>query len=184
MTKGQTTTTAVSMLRAVNVAGQNMVKMSELAELYESLGFNDVRTYLQSGNVVFSHDSEDTAKVGTKIEKALERRLGLDVTVFLRTSEEMERVVEKKPLKQEKMIYITFLKTKPDSVPIERLNAVKGPGEEFRIIDREVFLYLPNGSGRTKLSNSYLERMLGLPATTRNWNTVTALAEMSGRASR
>ena len=184
MTKSPTTTTAVSLLRAVNVAGQNMVKMSELAELYESLGFKDVRTYLQSGNVVFSHNSEDPAEAATKIEQALERRLGLDVTVCLRTSEEMGGVVAKNPFQHQKMIYITFLKAKPENVPMDKLNAVRGPGEEFKVVDREVFLYLPNGSGRTKLSNSYLERMLRLPATTRNWNTVTALAEMSGRASR
>lgn len=184
MTKGPTSTTLVSMLRGVNVAGQNMLKMSKLAELYESLGFKNVRTYLQSGNVVFSHNSGEPAKVATKIEKALAQRLALDVTVFLRTSQDMGGVVAKNPFRHQKMIYITFLRTKPENVPMDKLNSVRGPGEEFRIIDREVFLYLPNGSGRTKLSNNHLEKTIGLPATTRNWNTVTALAEMSAHSSR
>jgi uncharacterized protein (DUF1697 family) len=176
--------TFVSMLRGVNVAGHKMLKMAELAEAYSSLGFADVRTYLQSGNVIFSASISDESSLVRKIQEGLKTELGLDVTVFIRNPKELGKVVAKNPFQQQKMIYISFLKAKPDNIPSEKLNSVRGPGEEFRIIDREVFLYLPNGSGRTKLSNNYLEKALGLPATTRNWNTVTALAEMSGPTSR
>ena len=161
-----------------------MVKMAEMAEAYSSLGFADVKTYLQSGNVIFSNNISDEAGLVKTIQDGLKKKLDLDVTVFIRNPKQLETVVAKNPFKQEKMIYITFLKTKPDNIPTEKLTSVKGPGEEFRIIDREVFLYLPNGSGRTKLSNNYLEKVLAVPATTRNLNTVTALAELSGKNSR
>lgn len=184
MTKGQKTTTIVSMLRGVNVAGRNMVKMTELEQTYSSLGFAEVSTYLQSGNVIFSTTISEESLLIKKIQEGLKTKHGMDVTVFIRNPKELGKVVAKKPFQQEKMIYVTFLKARPDKIPFEKLNSVKGPGEEFRIIDREVFLYLPNGSGRTKLSNNYFEKVLGLPATTRNWHTVTALAEMSGRSFR
>jgi len=168
------------MLRGVNVAGHRMIKMGELAGAYSSLGFADVRTYLQSGNVIFSTSMSDESVLVEKIQGGLKKELGLDASVIIRNPTELGKVVAKNPFQQRKMVYITFLRAKPDKVPMEKLNSVSGPGEEFRIIDREVFLHVPNGYGRTKLSNAFFEKILNVPATTRNWNTVTALAEMSG----
>ena len=173
--------TLVSLLRGVNVAGHNMLKISELVELYEYLGFKNVRTYLQSGNVVFSHPGRETATVTHKIEKALKRRLGLDVTVFTRTSDELRSVVSKNPFTEENLskLHVTFLRTRPMNLPMDKLNALRDRYEEFAIKGREVYLFLPNGIGRSKLSNNFLERMLSIKATTRNWNTVTALLDLA-----
>lgn len=174
-------TTMVSLLRGVNVAGHNMVKMSELAELYNSLGFKDVKTYLQSGNVVFSHTSNETATLTAKIEKALKQRLGLDVTVFTRTSDELRSVVSRNPFaeKDRSKLHVTFLRARPVNLLMDKLNALRDQSEEFAIKDREVYLFLPNGIGRSNLSNNFLEKALGVQASTRNWNTVTALSDMS-----
>lgn len=171
----------VSLLRGVNVAGHNILKMSELAELYESLGFENVRTYLQSGNVVFSHAGKETATVTLKIEKALKQRLSLDVIVFTRTSDELRNVIARRPFAKENLgkLHVTFLRTKPVNLPMDKLNALRDRYERFAIKDREVYLFLPNGIGRSKLSNNFLEKVLGVPATTRNWNTVTALVDMA-----
>lgn len=173
--------TLVSLLRGVNVGGHNLLKMSELAELYESLGFEKVRTYLQSGNVVFSHAGKETATVTLKIEKALKQRLGLEVTVFTRNSDELRNVVSRNPFAEENLskLHVTFLRTRPVNLPMDKLNALRDRYEEFAIKSREVYLFLPNGIGRSKLSNNFLERMLGIKATTRNWNTVTALLDLA-----
>ena len=174
-------TTMVSLLRGVNVAGRNLVKMSELAELCRSLGFVEVRTHLQSGNVVFSYSGKDTSEVGARMEQALKQRMDLDVAVFVRTGEELQCIISKNPFraKNRSRLHVTFLRTRPANIPMDKLNALRDRYEEFAIKDREVYLFLPNGIGRSKLSNNFLERMLGIKATTRNWNTVTALSDLA-----
>lgn len=173
--------TFVSMLRGVNVGGHNRVKMPELAELFQSLGFAGVRTYVQSGNIVFSSSAKDTASVEKKIEKALKQRLSLGVNVLVRTRDELRNIVVRNPFtgKNPDRLHVTFLAKKPVSVPIEKLNTLRTGEEEFAVRGRQVYLFLPNGIGRSKLSNNFLEKALAMPATTRNWNTVTALLEMA-----
>lgn len=159
--------------------------MSDLAELYFSLGYTDPRTYIQSGNVVFSHDTGDEVKIAKKIEKRLETQLGLDATVFIRSADELSTLVAENPFAKSEStkLYVTFLYNRPSSVPVDRFNEVKGEGEAFSLGDRGIYLFLPHGSGRTKLSNAFFEKMLKVPATTRNWNTVTALLRMTREAS-
>lgn len=174
-------TTLVSFLRGINVGGHNMVKMPELADLYRSLDFANVRTYLQSGNVIFSHADKEASGVSDKIEKALKQRLGLDVTVFLRTRDQLRTVVAGNPFIEESpsKLHVGFLRTKPVNLPLDRLKALRDRVEEFAIKNREVYLFLPNGIGRSKLSNNFLEKAFGIPATTRNWNTVTAVTDLA-----
>jgi uncharacterized protein (DUF1697 family) len=173
--------TLVSMLRGVNVGGHGRLKMSELGELYESLGFTDVRTYVQSGNVIFSYAGRDTEVVARKIEKGLRARLTLDVAVFVRTPSELSNLVERSPFKNKEpnRVHVTFLSTKPDKVPTDKIEAIRAEGEAFFIHDREVYLFTPNGYGRSKLSNSFFEKTLNVRATTRNWNTVMALLNLA-----
>ena len=173
--------THVSMLRGVNVAGHKRLKMSGLAELYTSLGFAKVRTYIQSGNVMFSHARKDESDLADTIHGAMKTKLGLDVIVFLRTPEELDRVVKKNPFigNDQSRMHVTFLYTKPIRVPRDEIDAVAAEGEKFSILDREVCLFLPNGQGKTKLSNGFFEKIFEVPATTRNWNTVLALLELS-----
>ena len=173
--------TLVSMLRGVNVGGHRRMPMSELAELFASLGFADVRTYVQSGNVVFKHPQADITHIARQIERGLKSRLDLDVTVFIRTPEELERLVAHVPFAKTdpSKLHVTFLQSKPATIPTNEINAVAGEGERFSISDTEVYLFLPNGYGRSKLSNSFFERVLKVPATTRNWRTVTTLLDMA-----
>jgi uncharacterized protein (DUF1697 family) len=175
--------TLVSLLRGVNVGGHKKLKMSQLAELYGSLGFTDVRTYVQSGNVVFSHDGGAAERVAKQIEKELKSRLNLDVTIFLRTPDELGDLAERNPFKkyEPNRVHITFLSTKPNEIPTNRIDAARARGELFSVQNREVFLFLPNGQGKTKLSNSFFEKVLNVRATTRNWNTVTALLKMANQ---
>ena len=174
----------VTMLRGVNVGGSKKLKMSELSELYSSLGLEGVRTYIQSGNVVFSTSQRNTSGLVKRIEKELKDHLGSEVTVFIRTPDELGKIVAKNPFveRDRRWLHVTFLYETPKDHPMEKLNAARSKGEEFSISDKEVFLFLPNGMGRTKLSNSFFEKMLLVPATTRNWNTVTTLFEMAKEA--
>ena len=169
------------MLRGVNVAGHKRLKMSELAELYTSLGFVNIRTYIQSGNVVFSHTQKDESDLAHRIHGAMKTKLGLDVTVFLRTPEDLDRVVKKNPFidNDHNRMHITFLYARPIRVPRDEIDAVAAEGEKFSILGREVCLFLPNGQGKTKLSNGFFEKIFKVPATTRNWNTVLALLELA-----
>ncbi len=177
-------TTFVSMLRGVNVAGHKKLKMSELTEYYTSIGLHDVQTYIQSGNVVFSTNIADASMIAKRVEKELRSRLGWDVAVFIRSSSELTRIIDRNPLagKDQSRLHVTFLYAKPPRISTDKIVAALNAGEEFSISDREVFLFLPNGSGRTKLSNNFLEKVLGVPATTRNWNTVTTLSKMASKS--
>src|SRR5215472_18774924 len=138
----------ISLLRGVNVAGRSL-RMADVAELYDSLGFQNVQTYLQSGNVIFSHQGKDETSISTRIEKELKARKGLDIKVLLRTPNELARIIDNHPFKNRdrSRVHVTFLQSKPVKVPIEAINAVAAKGEEFAISNREVFLQLPNGMG-------------------------------------
>lgn len=168
------------MLRGINVGGNRRVKMEELKEVYDLLGCQNVRTYVQSGNVVFEHE-EDSLKLATKIEKSLKQRFGLDIVILIRTDRELKKVLEKNPFaeKDESKLHVTFLSTKPRSIPIDQIEKAVTGEEAFSISDREIYLFLPNGYGRTKLSNNFFERVLKVAATTRNWRTTKTLYSMA-----
>ncbi|MDA4136244.1 MAG: DUF1697 domain-containing protein [Thaumarchaeota archaeon] len=173
--------TYVSMLRGINVSGQKRVMMGDLRRSYDSLGFQDARTYVQSGNVVFRHPGSDALKVGGEIERGLKRSFGFDVLVFVRTRDELQDLVENTPFsgKDESKLHVTFLSERPAGFPVEEMRRIKEKEEEFSARAREVYLLCPNGYGKTKLSNNFFERKLKVSATTRNWRTVNALLSMA-----
>ena len=157
------------------------MRVSELAELHESLGFTEVRTYVQSGNVVFSRATGDPASLAKRIESRLKARMNLDVTVLIRTPGELGKLVDRNPFanREQSRLYVTFLSKKPNHIPTDKIDSARAQGEEYHIFEREVSLFLPYGSGRTKLSNGFFEKTLDVRATTRNWNTVTTLLRMA-----
>jgi uncharacterized protein (DUF1697 family) len=167
------------MLRGINVGGNKRVSMQLLKERYASLGFKDIQTYVQSGNVVFS-GSGSVANIKEKIEVEIKRTFGFDVEVFIRTASELSELVQSSPFKgkDETKLHVTFLSQKPSSVPVPELNSAKVGDEDYRIAGREIYLYCPNGYGVTKLSNSFFEKKLKVSATTRNWRTVNTLLAM------
>lgn len=165
----------VAFLRGINVGGNNLIPMAALKATCESAGLTDVRTYLQSGNVLFTTTRKDPARL---IEKALE----LDVTVIVRTIDELRAVIAKNPFEDEAKtdpgrLVVVFLEREPSA-------KLDWPGPEvIKPAGRELYIYYPDGQGRSKLTNAYIEKKLGMRGTARNWNTVTKLLTLpSSRA--
>ncbi len=171
----------ISMLRGINVSGQKKIKMEELKKLYESIGFKNIQTYIQSGNVVFDSSDSDTLELSSIISQKIKDHFGFDVTVIIRTKEEINKVIDNTPFvnKDINKLGVVFLSGTPTLSPTEEINKHKDDSEEFFISGKEIYLYLPNGFGRTKLSNNFFERKLKLSATSRNWRTVIKLVEIA-----
>jgi uncharacterized protein (DUF1697 family) len=174
----------ISMLRAVNVGGHNKIKMDALRALYESLKLRDAQTYVQSGNVIFSTDEMDIARLARRIEDGIERKFGFRPDVILRTAAEMREVIARNPFAKRRGIepgklLVSFLASDPGEEARERVRQMKCDAEELRVEGRELYIYFPNGMGRSKLSGAALEKTLKTPATGRNWNSVTKMMEMA-----
>jgi uncharacterized protein (DUF1697 family) len=161
--------------------------MPDLVALVEALGFGDVTTYLQSGNVVFSGKGSSPS-VASAIEGAIQNELGLNVPVIVRTKPELEKIAANSPYAEvegdQKLFHVTFLAETPTGDSLKKL---AGPpdrfgDDEFKVVGKDVYLYIPGGYGETKLNNAFFEKRLGLVATTRNWRSVTTLAGMAGGA--
>jgi uncharacterized protein (DUF1697 family) len=167
--------TYIALLRGVNVGAGRKVPMHELRALFDTLGNTNVRTYIQSGNVVFTAKAGAPARVGSAIEEGIERDLGLDVAVLLRTPADLARVLRRNPFGAD--AYVTFLDEMPDRARVAALDSARYQPDEFVVDGRTVFVRCPNGYGRTKINNTFFERKLATKATTRNWKTVTTLHE-------
>lgn len=177
--------TYVALLRGINVSGKNAIRMPELQDSFSGLGFTDVRTYLQSGNVVFRTDKKsDKVKLAALIAARIKQGFGHTVSVIVISEKELEHVIDSNPLGpkaggDEKLFHSTFL---AEPVSAARFKALKLPaveGERAVLVGKAVLLHCPHGYGNTKLNNSYFERALGVTATTRNWRTVLALQKLS-----
>ena len=175
--------TYVALLRGINLGARNKVGMSDLRALFEALGAEDVSTYVQSGNVVFRSTARP-AELEKKISARIKRDLGLEVTVLVRSGKQFAKTASANPFAKgksdPKALHVTFLAAKPAAKRVRELVPSPSPPDEFRVVGRDVFLRCPNGYGRSKLSNAYFEKGLGVGATTRNWRTVTKLAELAG----
>ena len=172
----------IALLRAVNVAAHNRVAMDDLRELMEGLGYEDVKTLLQSGNVVYrGGDSPDAA--ARKIEKALAADLGVKSQVLVRTQAELANIVARNPFASvatdPKKLVVMFLSGKPDAAWLRELNPAKFEPERFAVHGRELYAWLPGGLGRSKLLASLTEKRLKVVATTRNWSTVEKLLALA-----
>ena len=172
-------TAYAALLRGINVGGNKKIPMSALKALFEELGFAEVATYIQSGNVVFRAPKADASV----IEKRIAEVLGHEVTVILRTAAELSAAVEGNPfvsLKANlKQLYVVYLDRKPASGAVDGLDPDRSPGDRFSLAGRELYLDLGNGAGRTKLTLDYLERKLGVKGTARNWNTAQKLVDLT-----
>jgi uncharacterized protein (DUF1697 family) len=172
-----------SILRGINVSGKKQIRMADLAALYESLGFGNVRTYIQSGNVIFEAADGKAKKIVQDIEQAIKKRYGFDVPVLVRARAEMRATISANPFLKEKAIdtsklHVSFLERAPGNSVVSTFSP--GPLGEDRYVIKgcDVYLYCPGGYGKTKLSNSFLEKQLGVSATTRNWKTVNVLNDL------
>lgn len=178
--------TYISMLRGINVSGQKKIKMADLRAMYETLGFANVSSYVQSGNVVFDSVATNRAALAATIEAAIETTFGFAVTVFIRDADDFQRIIDGNPFLaresvDEKRLYVTFLYRLPADDRVSGLAVPAGSLDEFMVASDEVYLHCPDGYGTTKLSNTFIEKKLAVPATTRNWNSVNALYALATR---
>lgn len=175
-------TTYIAMLRGVNVSGRNRLPAGDLANVFVAAGADRVRTYIQSGNVVFG-SAQAPSELVAFVEDRLARIVGTRIPVVMRTDEELATVVGGNPLarrgRDPKSLHVTFLADAPDRQRVTDLRRLDVGDEAFDVRGREVYLYCPNGYGRTKLTNAFVENSLRCEATTRNWRTVTTLLAMA-----
>ena len=173
----------ISMLCAVNVGGHNKIKMDALRALYESLKFEDPRTFIQSGNVIFRNKfrkEENPAALAKKIQTAIERTFGFRPEVILRTPDDLRAAIAATPFPAHRNLHpgkilVTFLAAEPPSEAHATLRNLKGYPEEVHLKGRELYIYFPNGAGQTKLPWSKVEKLLQVTGTARNWNSVTKM---------
>ena len=175
----------ISILRGINVSGQKKIKMGDLKSLYELLGFRNVVTYIQSGNVIFDATIKNKADLKTKIEEAIEGKYKFHVPVEIRTNREIGDIIKNCPFGSADMVedgtkvLVTFLSSKPSEVRLSDIQKYVVAPEKLVVRGKEVYLYCPNGYGKSKLSNTFLEHKLRVKATTRNWKSVHKLYELS-----
>jgi uncharacterized protein (DUF1697 family) len=172
----------IALLRAVNV-GENVLKMQRLREILAVLGLADVKTYLQSGNALFRASGPPDG-LSAKIEEGLRSETRLPVSVLIRTPAQLKRLIGANPFLREpdidtKKLHVTFLAGPASKSGLAGLGAVKSGPDRWHAAGTEIYLHCPDGYARTKLNNTAIEKLLATRATTRNWNTVTALYEMS-----
>jgi uncharacterized protein (DUF1697 family) len=175
--------TYISMLRGINVGGQKQVRMADLKGLYESLGLGNVQTYVQSGNVVFDSKEQDAEKLRKFIEAQIKATFSFSVPVTIRTADDFKCVIENHPFAKEDpvRVLVTFLYERPEQSKWNELSHYQDKVDRFALGEQEIFLFCPGGYGRTKLSNTFFEKKLGVAATTRNWKSINALYEMASK---
>jgi uncharacterized protein (DUF1697 family) len=170
----------ISMLRGVNLGGHNKIKMDALRALYESLKFEDPRTFIQSGNVIFRSKEKNTAALAKKIQTAIERTFGFRPEIILRTPDELRNAIAATPFPAHRNLHpskvlITFLAADPGPEAQSALLTLKAYPEELHLKGRELYIYFPNGAGKSKLPWSKLDKLLQSTGTARNWNSVTKM---------
>ena len=176
----------ISLLRGVNIGGHRKVTMDGLRALYQSLGFECVHTYINSGNVLFRATERDQVRLRNRIERAIESAYGFRVDVILRMPSDLRQVMATNPFAarpgmEPGKFAIHFLASEPSAAARNQVLAIDAAPEELRIEGRELYIYFPNGMARPKLSMPLLEKTLKTPGTSRNWNTVRKLLEIAER---
>lgn len=173
--------TYIILLRGINVGGHKKIKMTELKTLLEKAGFEAVRTYIQSGNIVLQWAGTDENELASSIGALIQKEYGFEVQVMARTVTEWAATIKAQPFESEdyKKLHITFLAAVPAQEKVEKINPNDFlPNDAFKIVGRAVYLHCPNGYGNSKLTNDFWEKKLKLSATTRNWKTSLTLLEM------
>jgi uncharacterized protein (DUF1697 family) len=176
--------TIISLLRGINVGPNKTVPMKDLVLLYESLGLKNVRTYLRSGNVLFDSPGTDLEKLPAMLEDHIAHMIGFPVKVIMRDDNDLREIIRNNPLMENiphdvTKLHVTFLSAFPPVAAVNEVNGINDPADRVTVVGREAYLFCPEGYGRTRFSNTFLEKKLGVVATTRNWNTVITLSEMA-----
>ena len=176
--------TYISILRGINVSGKKNISMGPLRKMYEETGFKNVISYVQSGNIIFNDSTGLPSDLGKIISDRILVKFRIEVPVIVMTIETLKDIVENNPFisdpsKDPGFFHITFLADTPAAIDLEEIAAKKSAGEEAVVMGNTVYLYCPNGYGRTKLNNNFLENRLKVSATTRNWKTTNELLRIA-----
>ena len=174
--------TYVALLRGINVGGKHKLPMKALADMVNGCGCSEVRTYIQSGNVVFAASRKCAQELPAVLAERIEESFGFQVPIIVRAREELARVMRDNPFVKaglpEHTLHVYFLAALPAADAGKTLDANRSAPDAFRVVGREIYLHLPNGMGRTKLTNAYFDSRLSTFSTARNWATVKTLVKM------
>ncbi len=174
--------THVALLRGINVGGKHALPMRDLVRVFEAAGCTSVRTCIQSGNVVFEGSAACARAIPSRVPEAIEREFGFAAPVVLRTPADLRKAMRAHPFKTEhadpKLLMIAFLDRKPSLADVRKLEHERFLPDRFAVSGSEIYLHYPKGAARSKLTNVYLDRALGVVSTVRNWNTVGKLLEL------
>ncbi|MCR8666714.1 DUF1697 domain-containing protein [Aestuariibaculum sp. M13] len=171
----------IALLRGINVSGQKKIPMADLRKLLAEEGFNNVKTYIQSGNVVFQSDVKDEKSIAETISKAILKQFGFDVSVLVKTPEVFQTIFEASPFSEEekKKSYFMLLFEEPNAELVKGIQQLSASEEQFTITENCIYFFSSNGYGKTKFNNNFFERKLNVIATARNYNTMLKLLSLS-----
>lgn len=167
------------------MTGHNSVKMKDLSDLYKNLGFKDAETFIQSGNVIFSNvDNIPESDISLKIEKAILLRFNYQVPVIVRSVKEIKDLFSSNPFLDEKSfdpakMAVIFLNMETTKDQIQKVSNIDYPPDKFKVSGKEIFIFCPNGFGRTKLYTNFFEKKMGVIGTARNWKTITTILNLA-----
>jgi uncharacterized protein (DUF1697 family) len=168
----------VALLRGVNVGGKNILPMVRLASMFTNAQCADVQTYIQSGNVVFSANSKLAPKLASNICACIHEEFGFQTNIILRSLPEMEKIAAAIPYSDLDNAHILFLASNPTGEQVAQLDPDRSAPDQFKVIGSEIYLHLPNGTARSKLTNAYFDSKLKTVSTLRNWRTMLKLLAM------
>lgn len=186
----------IALLRGINVSGQKLIKMDSLRKTFEGLGFAQVQTYIQSGNVLFTADAATDAGLKERkerIEQEIERVYGFTVPVVVKRLAEWHEIIAQNPyvpgvpadangsIEEGASLYVSLLGQEPDAAACERLLACSSDADAFTLVGGQVYILCRSGYGKSLFSNNFIEKKLGVYATTRNWQTMNKLAELGDK---
>jgi uncharacterized protein (DUF1697 family) len=175
-------TTYIAFLRGVNVGGKNKLPMKELAAMFVDAKCDDVRTFIQSGNVIFAATAPVAKTLAQRISANIAIQKGYRIPVVMRTIQELEMIVQKNPFiakgVDEEKLHVLFLADLPDPSVAQKLDPNRSPPDAFILQEREIYLHLPNGVANSKLTNNYFDSTLKTISTGRNWRTVVKLLQL------
>jgi uncharacterized protein (DUF1697 family) len=169
----------LALMRGINVGGKNKLPMAELAALFEQTGCTAVRTFIQSGNVIFTAEPKVCAGLSSAIAAQIAKTYGYRTPVILRTTKQLREAVAANPFPgEEERLHLMFLQDKPGAGLVSALDANRSSPDRFLVRGAEIYLHLPNGAGQSKLTNAWFDSKLSTVSTLRNWRTVTKLLEL------
>ena len=174
--------TYVALFRGINVGGTGILPMKDLVGILESLDLRDVKTYIQSGNVVFRSAEEEPATIAARISGKIRKRFDFEPRVLLLEPAEIQKALQANPFpeaeSEPKTLHLSFLVSEPDDPDLESMESIRKDSERFSLQGRVFYLHAPEGIGRSKIAAS-VEKLLGVPVTSRNWRTVARIMELA-----